>query len=555
MREIGRVKKILLIAPYFVHVKEICNLAEALRREFPKAQLTLVIATGHRSSEELSLLDKKTFWDNLLLIGRKVSYIFSIWYLRKEKFDLAILISSPGHSFPQTGRAMAFLRLSRARERKIGYLSVPEGRIRLISIEKKDISLVPLIPKIFLLLIKPPLFFLHLLRQVLTTMLSTSPQRKIPKEEQSIVCFCMMGLGDLYQRPHHIMSRLSREKKVLYIGPPVSIWSGEYLYTPLNRTISLHKVKENFLYYNPLILSRKILYLYSTFGKLDKISTSIQIRYLFRKLGLFRPVLYFAGPGWGGIEKYLDKGKQCYDCFDDYSAFSHLPTNQTRAIIEDLVKNSELVIASSRHLYVECRKKNPHTFLIRNGVDAEHFLKAVKKPAQTIPAISHIPRPIIGYHGSIAEWLDWELVDYVASQCPQFSIVFIGPVQCDLGKIRQRNNVYFLGKKEYSVLPYYISFFDVGIIPFKITPLTLPVNPIKLYEYLCMGKPVVSVDIPEVRRFREYVKIAYSREDFLAKILESLEEKDPLLVKKRKELALRNSWEKRVKIISRLLAS
>ena len=165
--------------------------------------------------------------------------------------------------------------------------------------------------------------------------------------------------------------------------------------------------------------------------------------------------------------------------------------------------------------------------------------------------IENIKKPIIGYHGAIADWFDKNLVMYIADKLSNCSIVLIGPVQTDVSDLFLQKNIHFLSPKPYNIISNYIKYFDIGIIPFKINELTLAVNPLKLYEYFSLGKSVVSVDLPEIRQFKELVYIAKNREEFVNSINIILSEKLNN-AEKLKGIALKNDWKARGALIVKL---
>ena len=195
--------------------------------------------------------------------------------------------------------------------------------------------------------------------------------------------------------------------------------------------------------------------------------------------------------------------------------------------------------------------KNIHW--IPNGVDLEHFAGA-----KTIPLeIKKLPRPIIGYHGVIQNRVDLDLLEKIAKQFNQGSLVLIGPTWPNfLAKIRPKspekkrlakyNNVHFLGAVAYQKLPSYIAGFDVGIIPHLKTEFTETMNPLKLYEYLACGKPVVATPIAGVEQFSQLIKIASSQDEFCQQIKQSLSLNSPDLIKKRQASVVNYSWKRRV---------
>ncbi len=148
------------------------------------------------------------------------------------------------------------------------------------------------------------------------------------------------------------------------------------------------------------------------------------------------------------------------------------------------------------------RIKNVH--LVRNGTDFELFNQLTPNGI-----LKDINGPIIGYYGAIAEWFDTELIVHCAMEHPDWNFVLIGStVGCDTSSLEKLKNVHLLGEKPYKELPLYLYHFDVCTIPFKINPLTLATNPVKFYEYLSSGKPVVTVRLPELEPYADLCYLA-----------------------------------------------
>ena len=135
-------------------------------------------------------------------------------------------------------------------------------------------------------------------------------------------------------------------------------------------------------------------------------------------------------------------------------------------------------------------------------------------------------RPIVGFFGLIERWIDLDLVGWLAEQRPNWSFVMIGRVAVPAETLPRLPNLHFLGKRPYAELPHYGGQFDAAIIPYRLTKQVYHANPIKLREYLAMGKPVVSVSTPEIDKYADVVTIARSREEFLSRLDEVLGQPD-----------------------------
>lgn len=176
----------------------------------------------------------------------------------------------------------------------------------------------------------------------------------------------------------------------------------------------------------------------------------------------------------------------------------------------------------------------------------------------TLVTISHFSRPgplrplselsgaIIGYYGAISEWFDVKMVREAAEARPDWQFVLIGDtVGADVSPLKRLPNVHLLGRQPYAALPGYLHQFDVACIPFLRTPLTDAADPVKFYEYLSAGKPVVAVDLPELEPHRDYFYPVRSVAHFVSQIEVALREQSPEKVQARIEFARQNTWRHR----------
>jgi len=208
-------------------------------------------------------------------------------------------------------------------------------------------------------------------------------------------------------------------------------------------------------------------------------------------------------------------------------------------------QKADLIFCTSKRLYEENIIYHKKVYLCPNGTDFEHFNKSMKLQIERPWDLPKNNKKLVGYIGAIASWLDWELIDYLSNRNRDLNFVFVGPILRRFKPLVLRSNVYYLGYKKYDDLPNYLKFFDVCIIPFKINEITLGCNPVKMYEYLSAGKPVISVDIPEVDPSIVYIAKNYEEFNMLLRKCISKKGNNEVEISRRVEYARRNSWDKR----------
>lgn len=215
------------------------------------------------------------------------------------------------------------------------------------------------------------------------------------------------------------------------------------------------------------------------------------------------------------------------------------------------VSSADLVLCSSAKLQQMAGPLNSHVYLVKNGCDYEHFSRA-REDLPVPREIQEISGPVIGYFGVIATWCDLELVERVARAFPHCQLLMIGPLY-NVSRVPQRENIHWLGYRPYDQLPGYARLFDVAIIPFRHTSMTEAVNPIKMWEYMAAGIPVVSTNLPEARAHQNLVYCARTGDEFMEGIRAALADKFPERRQERMALARENSWEARAHDVLDLL--
>jgi glycosyltransferase involved in cell wall biosynthesis len=227
-------------------------------------------------------------------------------------------------------------------------------------------------------------------------------------------------------------------------------------------------------------------------------------------------VTWFVVPHLAGVVGQLGDRLSVYYCIDDYASLPDVDVAAVREMDDELTRRADLVFVASETLLESKRRLNPETHVSPHGVDFAHFARA-QDPALPVPEdIADLPRPIVGFFGLIERWIDLGLVDWLAAQRPRWTFLMIGRVAVPDAEVPRRPNVVYLGRRPYESLPAYGKSFSAALIPYHLTPQVLHANPIKLREYLAMGKPIVSVSTPEIDKFSAHVRIGRSREALLA---------------------------------------
>lgn len=230
-----------------------------------------------------------------------------------------------------------------------------------------------------------------------------------------------------------------------------------------------------------------------------------------------------------------------YDCMDPFVAF-RAERNKARVDEQEqeLIRRANVVFTGGHSLQAAKEGTNPQTHCFPSGVDLPHFMKALRGRVKRPNDVADLPRPVFGYWGAVDERIDFGLIETLCQNLGEGSIVFLGPlVGMDRPPV-DSPNFYYLGEKDYGILPSYLAAFDVCLLPFRISPLTSAMSPTKTPEYLAGGKPVVSTPLPDVQRvWGDVISIAETADEFAEAMARELRRPlpDPSLVEAARERA------------------
>ena len=241
-------------------------------------------------------------------------------------------------------------------------------------------------------------------------------------------------------------------------------------------------------------------------------SMSEALGHLYRDWTIAEHTVLLQLPFWRRLALQLRSthgSKLLYDCMDDWETFENMGKFNVSEE-KHLVEECDVLVVTGAELQRKYQAQGLNPVLARNGADFPFFSQA--RPNDLLAGI---PKPIVGYFGAIADWIDLDLVYAVAKSRPQYSFVMIGQVfGRDISQLESLPNVRMLGSKPYADIPAYLYHFDACTIPFLINQVTKATDPVKLYEYFSLGKPVVATDMAELAQCGDLVYIGHDPEDF-----------------------------------------
>src|SRR5918998_4520417 len=247
---------------------------------------------------------------------------------------------------------------------------------------------------------------------------------------------------------------------------------------------------------------------------------------LFSERSIREQVLWYYTPMALVFTRHLRPLATIYDCMDELSAFRGAPP-ALRSREAELFRRADLVFTGGHSLYEAKRDKHPAVYAFPSSIDRAHFAQArerVSEPADQAP----LPGPRLGFFGVLDERFDTELLDAAAAARPEWQFVMIGPVvKIDPASLPKRENIHYLGGKQYAELPAYLSGWDVALMPFARNESTRFISPTKTPEYLAAGRAVVSTSIRDVVRpygEQALVHIADAPEEFVAAVEKAMSE-------------------------------
>jgi glycosyltransferase involved in cell wall biosynthesis len=296
-----------------------------------------------------------------------------------------------------------------------------------------------------------------------------------------LLCLSHLRWDFVFQRPHHLMTRFARERRVFYVEEPVL--DGAARLEVSVRPGGVHVVVPHLPHADALLGPAPRALVRTLLAEHD-IGDHVA--------WVYSPMLL---PWMAGLHPLA----VLYDCMDELAAFAgaaaDLPQREAA-----LLARADVVTTGGVSLYEAKRKRHPNVHAFPSSVDVAHFARAratiVEPPDQ-----AGIPRPRLGFFGVLDERLDRDLIAGVAAARPDWHVVLLGPVaKIELERLPGAANIHYLGGRPYMALPDYLAGWDVALLPFARNAATRFISPTKTPEYLAAGVPVVSTSITDVVR-------------------------------------------------------
>lgn len=383
---------------------------------------------------------------------------------------------------------------------------------------------------------------------------TTIPSLNSAIKGKTIVCLATQAWNAHWTPVQQVMLRLASTNRVVYVEPfhpPLSWLKRDNSVLRKDRDDGLPNLREaapNLQVYRPSYgyLPRNMRS--PAAHRINSFLYRFEIARLLRKLGLQRPILWaFFAQSLSILDLPWDR--IIYDCVDDWPSFFQHPKEKAfvSAIDEQLCRRADIVFVGSDPLLEKKLPFQCRTFVVNHAADIAHFSKAAD-PQTSIPAdLAAIAGPRLGFIGMIDTIrFDATLIQQLADELPVQIIIVGGTMPGAERLLPPHPRIHWLGMRSVEQLPAYLRGMDVLLMPYALNEATRTIYPLKLYEYLATGKPVVTTAIPAVGPMRGLMYVSSSHDDFVQNAQIALQEQDPQMLAARKAYASTRTWEAHV---------
>lgn len=361
---------------------------------------------------------------------------------------------------------------------------------------------------------------------------------------QDLICISHLRWDFVWQRPQQLLSRLAQHGRVLFVEEPVTNPDAQEPYlevypgrAPDGARVTVVRLMQP---------ADSHYWIGHDDPRTQKTYERLLRDYLIAE-EYQNPALWLYTPMALPFVDVIQPHTLIYDVMDELSAFKGAPP-ELQERDQAALARADIVFTGGASLYRSRAPHNRNTHLFPSGVEVDHFSRAASKRFARPHDLEHIPAPILGYFGVVDERMDLPLLSHLAESHPEWQVVMVGPViKISPEQLPQAPNLHYLGMKEYTDLPAYLSYFDVALVPFAINETTRFLSPTKTLEYIAAHKPVVSTPIPDILElYGSFVSIGHTPEEFIASVEDALRERDDVRkvrVAAEKKLLAKHTWD------------
>lgn len=360
-----------------------------------------------------------------------------------------------------------------------------------------------------------------------------------------ILVFSHLRWDSVRQRPHHVLSRLATQRRILFVEEPVCQAHDKPGWTFERPEHNIMVCRPHTPATRPGFCAEQAEYLAPLLRQLhhDHLPADF-IAWLYTPMAL-------------PLVRPLRPDLLVYDCMDELAAFRFAP-GEIVSWENELLQEADLVFTGGPSLYAARQNRHPHVHCFPSSVDSAHFAQAregLREPDDQVT----IARPRLGFFGVIDERFDLALIAALSAAAPQWQIVLVGPVvKIDPAGLPRAANLHYLGARDYEELPQYLSGWDVCLLPFALNEATRFISPTKTLEYMAAEKPIVSTPVADVKSlYGHVVDIASTPEEFVEACDRALKESLPEHEARRhatSRLLAQTSWDNTVRSMDTLMA-
>ena len=361
----------------------------------------------------------------------------------------------------------------------------------------------------------------------------------------ALVVFSHLRWRFVYQRPQHVVSRLARSQRVLFIEEPERADD-----MPASWEREQHGP-------NLTVLRPRTPVAPSGFGGAQQALLARMVRTLVAKERIPSCTAWLYTPMALPLARAIDPDLIVYDCMDELSAFLGAPP-ELRARENELLAEADVVFTGGPSLHRAKRGRHPNVHCFPSSVDVAHFA-AARNGLPEAADQRDLPRPRLGFCGVLDERLDTTLLDAVAGRHPDWQIVMVGPtVKIDPASLPRRPNLHYLGSRRYADLPAYLTGWDVCLLPFAHNAATRFISPTKTLEYMAAARPIASTSIADVAaHYADIVHLGDGPDGFVAACERALSASAAERERRRQRadaVVRETSWDRTVAGMERVLA-